>query len=99
MYVCAHKNFATLNDAKAYAERLFRRKGVVAAITAKSKHTTDQYGRHSYRNYSIEPWYHDGTKASGVRSYSIYNRYNSMYDCKDGFKTIEEAVEWIDRWR
>lgn len=64
-----------------------------------SKHSTDQYGRHSYKNYCIEPWYNDGTKSSGVKSYSIYNRYNSMYDNKDGFKSIKEAVAWIDRWR
>jgi hypothetical protein len=60
-----------------------------------TKHTTDQFGRHSYKNYTIEPWYLTGTKQ--VRSWSIYNRCNSMYDCKDGFKTLDEAVQYIDK--
>jgi hypothetical protein len=60
-----------------------------------AKHHTDQYGRHSYKNYTIEAWRNadDGM----IRSYSIYNRYNSMYDNKDGFRSIEEAVAYIDR--
>ncbi len=62
-----------------------------------TKYHTDQYGRHTYKNYSIEPWYNNGTKESGIKSFSIYNRYNSMYDCKDGFRSIEEAVQYIDR--
>jgi len=64
-----------------------------------TKATTDQHGRHSYRNYTIEPWYVDGHKESGVKSYSIYNKFNSMYDNKDGFKSIEAAVEYINKWR
>jgi hypothetical protein len=64
-----------------------------------NRHQTDRFGRHTYKNYTIEPWYNDGRKESGVKSFSIYNRYNSMYDNKDGFKSIEEAVEYVDRWR
>ena len=64
-----------------------------------TRHHTDSFGRHSYKNYSIEAWYNNGRKESGVKSYSIYNKFNSMYDCKDGFKTIEEAVQYIDRYR
>jgi len=65
-----------------------------------TKATTDQYGRHSYKNYTIEPWYF--THRTGVKellSYSIYNRFNSMYDNKDGFKSVEEAVQYIDKYR
>jgi hypothetical protein len=64
-----------------------------------TKHQTDQFGRHSYKNYSIEPWYRDGRKESGIKSFSIYNKFNSMYDCADGFKTIEDAVAYIDNRR
>lgn len=53
-----------------------------------SKATKDQFGRFSYRNYHIEPWKNG--------SWSIYNHYNSMYDCKDGFKSVDEATAWID---
>lgn len=58
-----------------------------------TKATIDPHGRFTYRNYSIEPWHNTDRS---VRSYSIYNRYNSMYDNKDGFKTIDEAVDYID---
>jgi hypothetical protein len=34
-YVCAGKNFASLSEAKAFAELLFKSKGVVAGIEAK----------------------------------------------------------------
>src|SRR5580765_6231148 len=42
----------------------------------------DEDRRITCGNYSIEPWYFDGRKESGVKSYIIYNRFNSMYDCK-----------------
>jgi hypothetical protein len=61
--------------------------------------TTDCHGRITYKNYSIEPWYNNGRKESGIKSFSIYNRFNSMYDCKDGFRSVEEAVEYINRYR
>lgn len=56
-----------------------------------SKAHKDEFGRFSYKNYTIEPWKHNQT-------WSIYNKYNSMYDCKDGFKSVDEAVAYIDRW-
>jgi hypothetical protein len=63
-----------------------------------SKAQTDEFGRISYRNYSIEFWSEKyPTKAAGT--YSIYNKFNSMYDCKDGFKSVDEAVAYIDRYR
>lgn len=65
-----------------------------------TKHQTDQFGRHTYKNYSIEPWHVQGVlPARVVESWSIYNRFNSMYDNKDGFKSIEEAVQYIDNHR
>ena len=57
---------------------------------------TDNFGRHTCGNYSIEPWKNED---GSIKSYSIYNRFNSMYDCRDGFKTIEEAKDWINKWR
>ena len=60
-----------------------------------NKVTKDEFGRISYRNYHIEPW--KSGPASGT--WSIYNHYNSMYDCKDGFKSVDEAVAYIDKWR
>jgi hypothetical protein len=46
----------------------------------------------TYKNYSIEFW-------SSNNTFSIYNRLNSMYDCKDGFKSVEDAVQYIDKHR
>ena len=43
--------------------------------------TIDQFGRASYGNYTIEYW-------KDHKTYSIYNKFNSMYDCKDGFKSV-----------
>ena len=56
-----------------------------------TKAVVDQFGRISYGNYSVE--------FCSNNTFSIYNRYNSMYDCKDGFKSVTEAVEYIDRGR
>jgi hypothetical protein len=54
----------------------------------------DEDRRITCGNYTIEPWHsHEGL----VRSYSIYNRFNSMYDCKDGFKSVEDAAAYINK--
>lgn len=42
----------------------------------------------THAGYSIEPW------ANGT--WSIYRIGNSMYDCRDGFTSIEAAKAWID---
>lgn len=57
-----------------------------------TKAVVDQYGLISYKNYSIEIWAH-------TKTFSIYNKYNSMYDNKDGFKSVADAVQYIDKWR
>lgn len=62
-----------------------------------TKYATDQYGRHTYKDYTIEPCYLAGTRE--LLSYSIYNRFHSMYDCDNGFKSIDEAVRYIDKYR
>ena len=45
----------------------------------------------TYRGYHIMAWAAD--------RFSIYNNANSMYDCRDGFKSIEEAKKFIDERR
>ena len=57
-----------------------------------TKATVDQLGRISYGHYNIEHWADRGT-------FSIYNKFNSMYDCRDGFKSVEQAVQYIDNHR
>jgi hypothetical protein len=55
-----------------------------------TKAAVDQFGRITYKNYSIEVW-------SQNKTFSIYNMFNSMYDTKDGFKSVDDAVQYIDR--
>jgi len=59
---------------------------------AGTKATADQFGRISYKNYSVE-------FCGGEKTFSIFNMFNSMYDNKDGFKSVEDAVQFIDRYR
>lgn len=57
-----------------------------------TKATVDQFGHISYKHYSIEFW-------TAHNTFSIYNMFNSMYDNADGFKSVEEAVQYIDTRR
>jgi hypothetical protein len=57
-----------------------------------------------HKNYHIMFWPADIREQHPASNqipgtYSIYNRYNSMYDCKDGFKSVAEAVAYIDKYR
>ncbi len=63
-----------------------------AARANQTKASVDQFGRISYRSYNIEFWATNNT-------FSIYNKFNSMYDCRDGFKSVDEAVQYIDNRR
>lgn len=65
-------------------------------MTKRLEIQTDQHGLKTCGNYTIESWKReDGT----IKSYSVYNRFNSMYDNKDGFKSPEDAAEWINKYR
>jgi hypothetical protein len=72
IYICARKRFATLEAAKAYAEKLFAAKGVVAAIEERKPKAVkterdkklDLVWKHKHRDYK--------GRINGVRCVLIY---------------------------